>query len=40
MDRVVIERESESTIMFVEGAKTAYFGYVTFKVPIFFIKFT
>lgn len=32
MDQVIIERESESTIMFVEGARTAYFGYVTLKV--------
>lgn len=31
MDRVVIERESESTVMFVEGARNAYFGYITIK---------
>jgi len=32
IDHVVIERESESTVMFVEGAKEAYLGYVTLKV--------
>ncbi|CAL1527772.1 unnamed protein product [Lymnaea stagnalis] len=31
MDHVVIERETESTIMFVEGCKKAYLGYVTLK---------
>lgn len=30
-ENVVLERESESTIMFVEGAKQAYVGYVTLK---------
>lgn len=32
MDHVIIERENESTIMFVEGAKRAYLGHVTLKV--------
>ena len=32
VDHVIIERDSESTIMFVEGAKQAYLGYVTLKV--------
>lgn len=32
MDHVIIERESESTIVFVEGARDAYLGYVTLKV--------
>ncbi|XP_055956912.1 F-box only protein 11 isoform X1 [Patella vulgata] len=31
MDHVFIEREMESTIMFVEGANGAYLGYVTLK---------
>ncbi|RUS84954.1 hypothetical protein EGW08_007265, partial [Elysia chlorotica] len=31
MDHVIIEKETESTIMFVEGAKRAYLGYVTLK---------
>ncbi|XP_021345462.1 F-box only protein 11-like [Mizuhopecten yessoensis] len=31
IDHVVIERESESTVMFVEGAKEAYLGYVTLR---------
>ena len=34
IDHVIIERESESTIMFVEGAKDAYLGYVTLRVGI------
>jgi len=33
-DHVVIERESESTVVFVEGAKDAYLGYCTLKVSI------
>lgn len=32
MDHVIIERASESTIVFVEGARDAYLGYVTLKV--------
>ena len=31
VDRVIIERQSESTIMFVEGAREAYLGHVTLK---------
>lgn len=32
MDHVIIERESESTVVFVEGARDgAYFGYITLK---------
>ncbi|CAH1792557.1 unnamed protein product [Owenia fusiformis] len=31
VDHVFIERQSESTIMFVEGAREAYLGYVTLK---------
>nr|KAI8741402.1 F-box only protein 11-like isoform X1 [Biomphalaria glabrata] len=31
MDNVIIERETESTIMFVEGCRRAYLGYVTLK---------
>ena len=31
IDHVIIERESESTVMFVEGAKDAYLGYVTLR---------
>jgi len=31
-DHVTIERQSESTITFCEGAKDAYLGYVTLKV--------
>ncbi|XP_046327836.1 F-box only protein 11-like [Haliotis rufescens] len=31
MDHVIIERESESTVMFVDGAKGAYLGYLTLK---------
>ncbi|KAL5009208.1 hypothetical protein ScPMuIL_014789 [Solemya velum] len=31
IDHVFIERESESTVMFVEGAKESYLGYVTLK---------
>lgn len=34
IDHVIIERESESTVMFVEGAKDAYLGYVTLRVSI------
>ncbi|XP_023238645.1 F-box only protein 11-like [Centruroides sculpturatus] len=30
-DNVILERESESTITFVEGAKEAYLGYVSLK---------
>lgn len=30
-DHVIIERQSESTIMFGEGAREAYLGYVTLK---------
>ena len=36
MDHVIIERESESTIVFVEGARDAYLGYVTLKVIVLF----
>ena len=32
MDHVIIERESESTVVFVEGARNAYLGYITLKV--------
>lgn len=32
IDNVIIERGTESTITFVEGAKEAYLGYVTLKV--------
>lgn len=35
IDHVIIERESESTVMFVEGAKDAYLGYVTLRVSIY-----
>ncbi|XP_052767786.1 F-box only protein 11-like [Mya arenaria] len=31
MDQVIIERESESTIVFVDNCKDAYLGYVTLK---------
>jgi len=31
-DHVIIERQSESTVTFCEGAKDAYLGYVTLKV--------
>lgn len=31
-ENVVLERESESTITFVEGAREAYLGYMTLKV--------
>lgn len=31
MEHVIIERESESTVVFVEGARDAYLGYVTLK---------
>ena len=34
VDHVIIERDSESTIMFVEGAKQAYLGYITLKVSV------
>jgi F-box protein 11 len=30
-ESIVLERESESTVMFVEGAKHAYIGYMTLK---------
>ena len=30
-ESVILERESESTIMFVEGAKQAYAGHLTLK---------
>lgn len=30
-ENVILERENESTITFVEGAKNAYLGYVTLK---------
>lgn len=30
-ESVILERESESTVMFVEGAKCAYAGHLTFK---------
>lgn len=30
-ESVIIERESESTIMFVEGSKNAYAGHLTLK---------
>ena len=33
-DHVVIERQSESTIMLADGARDAYLGYVTLKVSI------
>lgn len=35
MDHVVLERDRESTVVFVEGAREAYLGYVTIKVSIF-----
>lgn len=43
IDNVIIERGTESTITFVEGAKEAYLGYVTLKVSVldimlFYIK--
>ncbi|XP_064600196.1 F-box only protein 11-like [Liolophura sinensis] len=31
IDHVIIERESDSTVMFMEGAKDTYLGYVTLK---------
>lgn len=31
MDHVVLERDCESTVVFVEGAREAYLGYVTIK---------
>lgn len=31
-ENVVLERESESTITFVEGARESYLGYLTLKV--------
>ena len=34
MDHVVLERDRESTVVFVEGARDAYLGYVTIKVRI------
>ena len=30
-ENVIIERENESSVMFMEGAKSAYLGYVTIK---------
>ena len=30
-EHVIIERQSESTVMFVEGSKDSYLGYVTLK---------
>lgn len=30
-ESVILERESESTVMFVEGAKQAYAGHLTLK---------
>lgn len=30
-ESVILERESESTVMFVEGAKNAYAGHLTLK---------
>lgn len=38
IDNVIIERGTESTITFVEGAKEAYLGYVTLKVSVLDIK--
>ena len=32
VEHVIVERKSESTITFCEGAKDAYMGYVTLKV--------
>ena len=32
VDKVKIERENESTVVFTEGARNAYIGYVTIKV--------
>ena len=32
VDHVVIERQTESTIVFGEGARDSYLGYVTLKV--------
>ena len=34
VDNVRIERQSESTLLFAEGAKEAYLGYVTVKVRL------
>ncbi|KAL8588774.1 hypothetical protein ACOMHN_035270 [Nucella lapillus] len=31
VDKVIIERDNESTVVFSEGAKSAYIGYVTIK---------
>ena len=39
MDHVIIEKETESTIMFVEGAKRAYLGYVTLKVLTYILLY-
>ena len=33
-DHVIIERFSESTMMFIQGAKEAYLGYVALRVNI------
>ena len=35
MDHVILERDCESTVVFVEGAREAYLGYVTIKVGPF-----
>ena len=35
MDHVILERDCESTVVFVEGAREAYLGYVTIKVRPF-----
>ena len=32
VDKVKIERENESTVVFTEGARNAYIGYITIKV--------
>ena len=34
MDHVVLERDCESTVVFVEGAREAYLGYITIKVGL------
>ena len=36
VDHVIIERQSESTIVFGEGARDSYLGYVTLKVFLLF----
>ena len=35
-DHVVIEQESESTIILADGARDTYLGYATFKVNIYY----